>query len=124
MILTNFLKETELVLKNHQLTWNAVKAVRNSTGYIPLAQFVQEAANITYDADFGEVYIDPTLKIIGGSWWLERGNYDGKEGWVYCRKPEIPSVPATDYHLTVDHLSQAEIAASEFERRMEIFRTA
>ncbi|MBO7735532.1 MAG: hypothetical protein J6S67_23405 [Methanobrevibacter sp.] len=121
MRLTNLLKETNQVLANHRITWNAIKFIRNSTGYIEMADFVKEAANITYDADHGDVHIDPTLKIVGGSWWLERGIYDGLEGWVFCRKPDPPTIKATQYHLTTDHLSPIEIDREDYQNRIELY---
>lgn len=75
----------------------------DSTGVIPLADFTRRAAVIDYDADYGVVYIDPSLKIVGGTWWLERANYDGLEGWVFRRKPEQPGVYATPGRLVAEH---------------------
>lgn len=95
----NLLVETEKALKNHHLTWNSVKYIRNGLGLIPIADFVSAAKQIYYNNGYGEVEIDPTLKIVGGCWWLERFNYDGHEGWIYVKKPQRPTLNAVDFKL-------------------------
>ena len=119
MKMVNLLKETEQALANHRFSWNGVHFICNSAGYIDLADFTRVAATITYDADHGDVHIDPTLKIVGSYWWFERGNYDGLEGWVFCQKPKAPTLRVPELRLTTDALSIAEIEANEYKNRFE-----
>ena len=93
----NLLKETEDFLKEHHKKLNHIKFIRNAEGYIPVSDFVTAAANFNYDNDYGNVEVDPTLKIVGKFWWAERRTYDGKEWWVFCAKPKKPTVKAPDF---------------------------
>lgn len=98
----NLLTETEQALKNHNLSLKNIKYILNSEGYIPVADFVAAAHNINYNNGWGAVEIDPSLKIVGASWWLERANYDGLEGWIFCKKPSEPKYPAVDFNLKTE----------------------
>lgn len=93
----NLLKETEDFLKDHKKKLSHIKFIRNAEGYVPVSDFVTAAANFNYDNDYGNVEVDPTLKIVGKFWWAERRTYDGKEWWVFCAKPKKPTVKAPDF---------------------------
>lgn len=97
--MVNLLSETNKALSNHNLTWNSVKFIKNEDGLIPVADFISMATNINYDDGYGCIHIDPTLKIVGGSWWLERFDYDGHEGWIFIKKPQRPTLMAVDVKL-------------------------
>lgn len=98
-MVVNLLEETEQALKNHGFKMKNVRCIRNAEGYITVADFTHQAANLNYDNGFGAVEIDPTLVIIGAFWWMTRENYDGLEGWVFHKKPKKPTLPAGDFSL-------------------------
>lgn len=95
----NLLDETEKALANHNLKLKNIKYILNREGYIPVADFVKAARATNYDNGYGCVNIDPTLCIVGQSWWLTREEYDGREGFVFHKRPQCPSLPATNFIL-------------------------
>ena len=97
--LTNLLEETESILKENHLGLRNIKYILNSTGYIEIADFVQQAKLTNYDAGYGLVHIDPSLCIVGATWWLAREEYDGKEKWIFLKKPQKPTLKAVDFRL-------------------------
>lgn len=105
----NLLRETEQALKNHDLSFKQVKYISNKEGLIPIAEFEKAAQGLWYDDGYGEVMIDPTLRIVGKrSWWLERANYDGNEGWVFHRRQQPPTVIAGEFSLTTNRGNEDE----------------
>jgi len=115
-MLINLLEETEKALKNHSTSMKYVKFIRNSEGLISIADFVEMASKINYDNGYGEVYIDPSLTIVGKFFWLTRGNYDGAEGWVYHHRPKEPTIYAGDVTL---RNTRTAITKSTFEEEVE-----
>lgn len=96
-MIINLLEETEKALKNHRVSvWN-IKYIRNSEGYIPVADFITAAQNFNYDNEKGEVEVDLSLSIVGKFWWLSREYRGGKEGWVFHKKPQKPALQAPDF---------------------------
>ena len=59
--------------------------------------FKDIAKNTDYDNGFGGNYISMGLKIVGKTFWLERGEYDGSEWWEYKEFPNLE-----DYEYTQD----------------------
>lgn len=94
--LTNLLEETKAILKEHNLKLRNIKYVLISTGYIPVADFIEQAHNINYNAGYGLPHIDPSLKIVGATWWLSRVIYDGHEKWGFYKKPQKPALLAIE----------------------------
>ncbi len=101
-MIINLLKETEKALSNHKLSFKNVKYILNKEGCIPISVFVDIAKGVNYENGYGSVNIDPTLKIVGTFWWLERFNYDGYEGWIYHKKPKCPTLIVTEVDLRED----------------------
>lgn len=52
-----------------------------------------KVADFEYDAGYGGAEIEMDLVIVGGDWWLERGEYDGSEWWEFKSLPVMPTVP-------------------------------
>ena len=101
----NLLEETEAILKENKLTLRAVKYIRNKEGYITTADFTQQADLLTYTkVKDGRPVVDPSLKIVGGSWWLERVVVDGIEQWAFRKKPQRPALQAVDVNLRNIHV--------------------
>ena len=96
-MLVNLLKETEDFLKKHKKRLSHIKFIRNAEGYIPVADFVSAAAKFDYDNGYGDVEVDPTLRIVGKFWWAARRTYDGKEWWEFYTKPKKPTLKAADF---------------------------
>ena len=95
----NLLEETEIVLRRHAKSSSAIRYIVNAEGYMKIADFFTEAWKTTYDNRTGEMQIDPTLRIVGKNWWLERALVDGLEGWVFRRKPDRPTLRIETFSL-------------------------
>ena len=44
-----------------------------------------------YDSGYGMQEVDGRVWLVEEGTWLERGEYDGSEWWVYRKCPQIPS---------------------------------
>ena len=95
----NLYDETEQALKNHRLGWRNIVFIMNKEGVVPIAEFCSQAKNLNYDDGFGLIMVDPSLRIVGKTWWMTRESYDGSEGWVYHKKPNMPTLPAVDFDI-------------------------
>lgn len=49
-----------------------------------------ELAQFSYDTGFGTREINPSLKVVGKDFWLERHEYDGSEWWEFKTLPTKP----------------------------------
>ena len=58
---------------------------------IPKPVFEKTARETFYDNGYGDVHINTDLVIAGDSWWLERYEDDGKEGWLFKQFPDRKS---------------------------------
>lgn len=96
-MIVNLLQETEEILKKHKRKISHIRFIRNAEGLIPVADFILAAENFNYDNGYGEIQVDPTIKIVGKFWWLARRTYDGKEWWEFYIKPKRPTVKAGDF---------------------------
>lgn len=101
--MSNLLEETIEILSKHGKTPNDVIWVGDATAYFTW-QYFEEMANREYDNGFGEAEVLTNLLVVGNSWWLERHEYDGSEGWEYKTLPakplkmyKVPSVFYKDY---------------------------
>ena len=70
--------------------------------------FKEIANNTDYDNGFGGNYISMGLKIVGKTFWLERGEYDGSEWWEYKEFPNLE-----DYEYTQDESEIKKIIGIE-----------
>jgi hypothetical protein len=114
-VLVNLLEETEAILKEYRRKVRQIKYIRNAEGYIPIADFIMAAEHFDYDNGYGEICVDPTLKIVGRFWWLSRRTYDGKEGWEFHLKPKKPTLKAVDFVIKNTRTSWNEEGPSEEE---------
>ncbi len=96
MAIVNLYKEMMAAFKPYKITERAIVFVSCSTGRIPIANFIDFAKSCDYDNDYGCVHIDPTLKIVGRTFWLARGWYDGREGFIMNKHPIKPSEESTE----------------------------
>lgn len=48
-------------------------------------------SNFNYDNGYGGSEIEGSLLIVGDTWWLERGEYDGSEWWEFKEHPKCES---------------------------------
>lgn len=96
----NLLEETEEIIKNNGFGLRNVKFILNKEGLIPVAEFVQKASVLLYYKEKGaDPVVDPSLRIVGGSWWIERVMVDGIEQWAFRKKPQRPTLQAADVNL-------------------------
>lgn len=111
----NLLKETEYALRIHVKSSKAIKYICNAEGYIKIADFFTQAWKTNYNNRSGKMIIDPTIKIVGGNWWLERKQEGVLEGWVFRRRPFKPGlqVPTLDLTLLNDRGEKYEHTESE-----------
>ena len=107
--LVNFFDETMDFLKaNHKMINKAGVYILNAYGYITRAEFDMTAKEINYDPHSGHITIDPTLKIVGHFWWIERRFTGEREGWYLCKLPFKPQTPSvyTSLLYTADMIYQ------------------
>lgn len=96
--MVNLLEETKKVLKEHGKTINDIKFIRGDAFNIPIGDFLL-AADEEYDNGFGGTKVAEDLLIVGDNWWLERGEYDGREWW------EFKTLPASlDCEKSIKHV--------------------
>lgn len=86
----NLLQETLEVLQNHGKTPQQVKWVGNDQGKTTWAVFEKVAKRVDYNNGYGGNEIPLNLLVVGGTWWLERSEYDGLEWWAFRQQPEEP----------------------------------
>lgn len=105
----NLLNETEKILQEHGLSWRAVKFIANAEGAVEIAHFVTLAKMFYYDPCGTDVVVDPTLVIVGGSWWLSRIIQGGEEKWFFHKKPIKPTLKSADFEIKVRRESEKEV---------------
>ena len=105
----NLLTETEETLQEHGLSWRAVKFIANAEGIVEIAHFVTLAKMFYYDNTGLEVVVDPTLVIVGGSWWLSRIVQNGAEKWFFHKKPIKPTLKSADFEIKVRRREEKEV---------------
>lgn len=91
----NLLEETVEFLKENEKSPDDVLWVGSPKAWMEWGEFA-EIAEINYHAGFGAQEIASDLLVVGDGWWMERGEYDGSEGWdfkVNPIKPELHFVP-------------------------------
>lgn len=80
--MTNLLKETIEVLKEHGKTLKDIEWIGSEDGYITLETF-KKLADTYYDAGYGAAEVAQDLLIVGKDFYMTRGEYDGSEWWNY-----------------------------------------
>ncbi len=105
----NLLKETLKILEGNGKTPADVLWIQTSGSgpwerrgrhsiYFSWAAFTA-VADREYDNGYGGAEVEESLKVVGGDWWLERGEYDGSEWWEFKTRPvrpEVCGVPADE----------------------------
>ena len=87
--MTNLLEETKEDIRSSKHTQADVAWVGSRDGRFAVSwEAFTQMANIEYDSGYGgqEVADDLVVVFTDGS-WLERSEYDGAEGWRFCRTP-------------------------------------
>jgi hypothetical protein len=82
----NLLEETIEVLAKHGKTPADVKFVTDEVCICTWDDFAL-GANKSYASGYGSNEVIRELHIVGDTWWLERGEYDGAEWWEYKERP-------------------------------------
>jgi hypothetical protein len=85
----NLKKETLDILNAHGKTVDDVVWCGTQDGWFDINMFL-ELADFNYDNGYGSVYIPMDLVVVGQDFWLERGEYDGAEGWNFKTHPVRP----------------------------------
>lgn len=91
--------ETEKVLKDHNLRVHNIHYIFNREGGIATADFVTAAMNFYYDKDDGTISVDPSLIIMGQTWWLTREFCDGHEGYMFHKFPKRPALACAEFRI-------------------------
>lgn len=103
----NLYDETMYALEWHGKVIRQIKYITNAEGIIPVAKFFEKAKDTFYD-NVNSVQIDPTLKIVGKTWWLsreiqvdwnEKTGVSIKEGWYFHERPEEPTIGSSELNL-------------------------
>lgn len=70
------------------------------------------AKNINYRSEFHAAFIPSDLVVVGDGWWLERGEWEGSEYWIFKQPPTSPTAEAKTFsvlcepnNMPVDHIS-------------------
>ena len=87
MYTESLLEETLRVLKDNGLRPENVQYVLTYEAWMTWEEFANAAKEIYYDSGYGLQEVEPSLKITGIDWWLEREEYDGSEWWRFCTMP-------------------------------------
>lgn len=87
----NLRVETMCSLADHKKKPHDVLWVGNDKVYITWEEFEKAAQDYDYDAGFGSSKVADDLMVVGYSWWLERYEYGGAEGWAFKTLPERPA---------------------------------
>ena len=85
----NLLDETLNTLKEKGHTERDVVVVMTTNKNHKWEAFKKAAKDFVYENGFGVPEVRTDLKIVGTTWWLERWEYDGAEGWAYKERPWV-----------------------------------
>lgn len=95
------LEETLQKLANYHLSENDVLFVTNDDEWCTWEEF-KKISDFHYNNGYGFEEINPNLKIVGDTWWLERrATYDGIEWWTY---KEVPVLMNEDHNSKMNLL--------------------
>lgn len=100
-MICNLYQEACDLLKQHDIKISTARFACDAYGYIELAKFSDIAKNIYYDTEADHLIVDPTIKIVGMFWWLERKGEVGNDGWVFRKKPQRPTLPSVGVTLVI-----------------------
>ena len=95
----NLLKEALEMLGKCGKSTEDVRFVANSESWATWDEFSPIAALYDYDEGYGGAEVNPSLRVVGDDWWLERGEYDGSEWWEF--KTLRPAPPEHNSHIDV-----------------------
>ena len=84
----NLLDETIHALQTACKTPKDVRWVGTRAAAWTWDDFASLASGIEYDNGYGGQEIHSDLVVVGDDWWLERGEYDGSEGWEFKTLPK------------------------------------
>lgn len=86
---TNLLGETLAALHGCGLTTKDVLWVGSADGKMAISweEFEPIAEKTDYNSGYGSPKVAQDLVVVGATWWLERGEYDGSEWWEYKSMP-------------------------------------
>jgi len=87
----NLAKETRATLVKYGKGPCDVKHITDGYNWCSWWEFLK-VSDIDYDGGFRCAEINTSLKIVGDGWWLERGEYDGAEWWVFKTMPVMPEL--------------------------------
>lgn len=87
--MSNLLKETKTVLKEHGKTFANVTWIGCNEFQISISDFIK-CADHEYDDGYGSPKVAQDLLVVGPDFWLERHEYDGSEWWEYKELPKMP----------------------------------
>ena len=97
----NLLDETLEILERYGKTPTDVRWIgSNEWGWFTWNDFAKIASEAYYDSDFGLAEVAIDLVVAGNDWWLERGEYDGKEWWEFKCLPDKPEEYRAPKYLT------------------------
>lgn len=91
--MVNLWEETLSELSKHGKTFDEVLFIQGKDFKITKDNFETVAKKTDYYGGYGSQRVATDIMLVGGGWWLERGEYDGMEWWEYKSIPiEIDKV--------------------------------
>lgn len=107
--MTNLLKETMSVLKDHNKELKDIVAVQGKKFGLSVEKFI-ELADEDYYSGYGSPQVAEDLIVIGQGWWLERHEYDGSEWWEYKELFEVLPIKEDICALIIDQSPNPNIS--------------
>lgn len=107
----NLLQETLEVLAFHNKTPSDVLWVGSWVGVWFTWKDFETLGNVNYDNGYGGEEVARDLIVMGEDFWLERGEYDGKEWWDFKTKMNKPGLYYVPKAICTRQLSDAEDAS-------------
>ena len=95
----NFKNETLRVLKENNKTIDDIVWIGCERGYIPIDEFFRNA-DFEYDSGYGAQEVASDIMIVGKTFVMTRGEYDGSEWWEYREPVKKPKNKLENYKLT------------------------
>lgn len=101
----NLLEETIKELQENGKDESMVKWCGTKNLRFSWSKF-KELADVNYDSGFGSTEVAVNLVVVGEDWWLERGEYDGSEWWVFKSFPKSPVAVRAPLKLIGENLEK------------------
>ena len=111
--MVNLLEETREILEKHDLSLDDVVWVGTRNVEIPFEIFLK-LADREYNNNHRIAQVAADLVICGDTWWLERWECNGSEGWNFKTSPQRPDNTIVPQR-TMDEYSVPEALNAQYD---------